>query len=105
MRSGSTATGGLGTSLFLGSYDAFLDGPGGGSLDLADLSTYGVDAANNQAWAVLDHASVFALGLLTDEPSGDFDRDGDVDGADFLKWQRGEVTDPPSAFDLDVWQA
>jgi hypothetical protein len=22
-----------------------------------------------------------------------------------LKWQRGEVTDPPSTFDLDVWQA
>jgi autotransporter family porin len=37
--------------------------------------------------------------------SGDFDLDGDVDGADFLKWQRGEVSNPPSQSDLTVWQS
>ncbi len=37
--------------------------------------------------------------------SGDFDEDGDVDGRDFLKWQRGESPDPLSADDLADWQA
>ena len=36
---------------------------------------------------------------------GDFDADGDVDGADFLSWQRGEVSTPPAASDLSDWQA
>jgi hypothetical protein len=35
---------------------------------------------------------------------GDFDGDYDVDGADFLAWQRGEVSNPPSAEDLALWQ-
>ena len=37
--------------------------------------------------------------------AGDFDEDFDVDGTDFLKWQRGEVSDPPAAADLANWQA
>jgi hypothetical protein len=36
---------------------------------------------------------------------GDFDADGDTDGADFLKWQRSEVSNPPSASDLVAWEA
>jgi hypothetical protein len=36
---------------------------------------------------------------------GDFDFDGDVDGRDFLVWQRGGSPDPLSAEDLAVWQA
>ena len=36
---------------------------------------------------------------------GDFDQDGDVDGQDFLVWQRGESPDPLSASDLSDWQA
>ncbi len=35
---------------------------------------------------------------------GDFDFDGDVDGADFLVWQRGESPDPLSETDLNDWQ-
>ncbi len=35
---------------------------------------------------------------------GDFDVDGDVDGFDFLKWQRGDVFNPPRAEDLDLWK-
>ena len=35
----------------------------------------------------------------------DFDDDGDVDGLDFLKWQRGESTTPHSPLDLDDWEA
>ena len=37
--------------------------------------------------------------------AGDFDEDFDVDGTDFLKWQRGEVSDPPAAGDLANWQS
>ncbi len=36
---------------------------------------------------------------------GDFDYDNDVDGLDFLKWQRGETTIPLSASDLADWEA
>jgi hypothetical protein len=37
---------------------------------------------------------------------GDFDVDGDVDGRDFLMWQRGESTTGPfDAGDLADWQA
>jgi hypothetical protein len=36
---------------------------------------------------------------------GDFDNDGEVDGADFLAWQRGESPAPLSSGDLADWQA
>lgn len=36
---------------------------------------------------------------------GDFDYDGDVDGEDFLKWQRGESPTPWSQSDLADWEA
>ena len=45
---------------------------------------------------------------LEDVPTGlagDFDDDGDVDGADFLEWQRGQSPDPLSADDLGDWLA
>ncbi len=35
---------------------------------------------------------------------GDFDGDGDVDGRDFLAWQRGESPTAFSSFDLSDWQ-
>jgi hypothetical protein len=37
--------------------------------------------------------------------AGDFDNDGDVDGRDFLRWQRGQSPNPLSASDLAAWQA
>jgi hypothetical protein len=37
-------------------------------------------------------------------PNGDFDGDGDVDGRDFLRWQRGGSPNPLSASDLAAWQ-
>lgn len=37
--------------------------------------------------------------------TGDFDEDGDVDGDDFLKWQRGQSPDPFSDSDLADWEA
>lgn len=36
---------------------------------------------------------------------GDFDSDGDVDGNDFLVWQRGGSPNPLSAADLTTWKA
>jgi hypothetical protein len=36
--------------------------------------------------------------------TADFDGDGDVDGRDFLAWQRGESPNPLSAADLALWQ-
>ena len=36
---------------------------------------------------------------------GDFNFDGQVDGGDFLDWQRGESPDPLSTEDLAIWQA
>jgi hypothetical protein len=37
--------------------------------------------------------------------AGDFDFDGDVDGHDFMIWQRGGSPLPKSATDLAAWQA
>ncbi len=37
-------------------------------------------------------------------PTADFDEDGDVDGRDFLAWQRGESPEPFSTIDLAAWQ-
>lgn len=40
----------------------------------------------------------------TNDP-GDFNADGDVDGLDFLAWQRGESPKPLNAADLSEWQS
>jgi hypothetical protein len=37
--------------------------------------------------------------------AGDFDGDQDVDGADFLRWQRGQSPNPLSVGDLNDWKA
>jgi hypothetical protein len=42
--------------------------------------------------------------VMVQPVTGDFDDDGDVDGADFLKWQRGELPNPLSASDLALWE-
>jgi hypothetical protein len=42
--------------------------------------------------------------LATPRPYGDHDNDGDVDGHDFLTWQRGESPDPLSSIDLADWR-
>lgn len=43
--------------------------------------------------------------FISTATSADFDLDGDVDGSDFLKWQLGEVSYPPSEEDLADWEA
>ena len=50
---------------------------------------------------IIDRITYSAVNPL----AGDFDADGDVDGHDFLKWQRGESPNPLSETDLVNWQA
>ena len=50
------------------------------------------------------HSPELVVDFTPSLTAGDFDEDGDVDGADFLKWQRGEVSTPPAAADLANWQ-
>ena len=47
-----------------------------------------------------DSTTLYQIDFL----SGDFDGDGDVDGFDFLKWQRGGSPNPLSASDLTDWE-
>jgi hypothetical protein len=48
---------------------------------------------------------LIGLGSSTAGSPGDFDGDGDVDGRDFLVWQRGGSPNQLSAEDLAEWQA
>ncbi len=48
---------------------------------------------------------LYTTGRLLVTIAGDFDADGDVDGRDFLLWQRGGSLNPFSASDLADWQA
>ena len=52
-------------------------------------------------WDVIYGTNAVLLEILQE---GDFDLDLDVDGGDFLMWQRGELPDPLSSTDLALWQ-
>jgi hypothetical protein len=63
--------------------------------------------------ALIDEVRVSDAALTPDQflfltapggQNGDFDNDGDVDGRDFLVWQRGDSPSPLSAGDLAEWQ-
>jgi hypothetical protein len=47
---------------------------------------------------------VVQYGTISTGTPGDFDSDGDVDGRDFLVWQRGGSPAPLSSTDLAAWQ-
>lgn len=61
--------------------------------------------ANGLAW---DSSELLVTGTLSVvagvAQDGDFDGDGDVDGRDFLMWQRGETNNPHSPIELEQWQ-
>jgi hypothetical protein len=61
--------------------------------------------AGGLVWDTSSVLTTGVLGVFQDlSPTGDFDNDGDVDGRDFLIWQRGESPHPGSAGDLAAWQ-
>ncbi|MDZ4657050.1 MAG: Calx-beta domain-containing protein [Bythopirellula sp.] len=57
-----------------------------------------VDAANTGS------TSNTSVQITVAPTTGDFDGDGDVDGRDFLRWQRGQSPAPFSGTDLTLWQ-
>jgi len=56
------------------------------------------------AWLPIQLATSLSLAVVSSSTPGDFDGDGDVDGRDFLLWQRGGSPDPLSSGDLADWQ-
>jgi hypothetical protein len=54
--------------------------------------------------STLDLAMLQDMGVLLVDRGGDFDFDGDVDGRDFLVWQRGGSPSGTTAGDLAEWQ-
>jgi hypothetical protein len=80
-------------------FSATTIGSGQISLDFADA--LGEDSLNNDIdGATAGAALPYSIFLI-----GDNDLDGDIDGSDFLKWQRGESPNPLSASDLAEWEA
>ena len=75
-------------------------GGAGGTFDTFDLP----DLGSNLEWQ-LNPGGVSVFLLVKSTLTGDFDTDGDADALDFLKWQRGESTNPSSASDLADWEA
>jgi hypothetical protein len=54
--------------------------------------------------STLDLAMLQDMGVPLADRGGDFNFDGDVDGQDFLVWQRGGSPSGPTAGDLAEWQ-
>ncbi len=72
------------------------------SLQLSDTS--GVSAGPGNPNLGLLHTVSFDVSLEARFNPGDFDSDGDVDGFDFLKWQRGETVNPLDPAELAAWE-
>ncbi len=93
-------------------------------LDQFTLSTMPAPAFTNLGDGLLEDFNIYEFGALVPNGGGllgleleymelrlsdvgldgDFDEDGDVDGHDFLVWQRGGSPNPLSASDLAVWR-
>jgi hypothetical protein len=54
--------------------------------------------------SALDLTMLADMGVPINDQPGDFDLDGDVDGRDFLIWQRGDSPNPLSPSGLADWQ-
>jgi hypothetical protein len=89
--------------MFVGDYTgANLEGPGNLLWDNALIEIFKNTAAEAASDVLVSNPSP-----LLDEGAedGDFDDDGDVDGNDFLVWQRGGSPNPLSSADLNIWKA
>ncbi len=60
--------------------------------------------AGNFSYPVAYYFDNFRFETPAEGIPGDFDEDGDVDGRDFLSWQRGVSPTPFSPTDLATWQ-
>ncbi len=69
------------------------------------FTTSGVFDADGAGPGTLGGENYKLTSLLSSGQAGDFDLDGDVDGADFLTWQRGGSPSPLSPGDLATWKA
>jgi len=75
---------------------------------LADGSPFSFDLnelINSSSSSLTDFFDPNAFLTITLISPGDFNGDGQVNGVDFLKWQRGESPNPLSAADLGDWEA
>ncbi|MCA9259785.1 MAG: hypothetical protein KDA61_11325 [Planctomycetales bacterium] len=89
-----------GTSLEIVDRDVTLSGA------LADGSLFSIDLRSTNPFpAPGDYVDPTAVVTISLALPGDFDADGDVDGSDFLLWQRGGSPAPLSQADLSVWRA
>ncbi len=78
------------------------------SSSISGTPTFDFSAAtlgSGLAWLPIQLSTSLTLAVVPSGTPGDFDSDGDVDGRDFLKWQRGGSPSPLSAGDLAAWQA
>jgi hypothetical protein len=96
----------------------FIDGAGDGQIGDVDATLVFTLLADQSGIPQTDVPNLFQLAMDSSsslivydqealgipEPSADFDNDGDVDGFDFLKWQRGELPNPLSVEDLALWE-
>jgi T5SS/PEP-CTERM-associated repeat protein/autotransporter-associated beta strand protein len=78
----------------------FFNGVGQATGTWGSLLSAATHKSNFFTGAGLLEVTSFNPGIL-----GNFDEDGDVDGHDFLSWQRGESPEPLSAGDLADWRA
>jgi hypothetical protein len=94
------------TSFDLGDF-AF--GPGTYTVTARGYDPMGFDPVNG--WVRMDQENLeqfvsWNVTLSSPIVTGDFDNDGDVDGRDFLAWQRGESPNGVGSIsDLTAWQA
>ncbi len=75
--------------------------------ELDEWSIYNHALTGTLSDSVLTGGELFDLwqqGVVVVAVPGDFDNDGDVDGRDFLAWQRGETTPAFSPAKLAEWQ-
>jgi autotransporter-associated beta strand protein len=72
---------------------------------LATVDGSGSFVVNYGPASTFDTTQVVLSAFLPSGLDGDFDNDGDVDGRDFLVWQRGGSPSPLSAGDLADWKA
>jgi autotransporter-associated beta strand protein len=82
---------------------SFANAPNGTRLDTVDGS--GSFIVNYGPGSAFDPTNVVLSDFLAEGIAGDFDNDGDVDGRDFLVWQRGGSPAPLSPGDLADWKS